>query len=53
MYKRQVPHVVDGMGAWSVKPGFAHSEFAKDRIRITTEELISERDEVRALGLVD
>ena len=38
--------------AWSVKEGFALDDFAKDKIRITTEELISERDEVRQLGLV-
>jgi len=47
-----LPVVADGLGAWSVKPGMAHSEFAADRIRVTTEELVSERDEVRALGLI-
>jgi hypothetical protein len=32
--------------------GLEHDEFARDRIRITTEELQAERDEVRKLGLV-
>jgi len=46
------PVVADGMGAWSVKPGFAHSEFARSKIAATTDELLGERDEVRALGLI-
>ena len=37
---------------WSVVEGLEHDEFAADRIRITTEELLAERDEVRALGLI-
>jgi len=40
------------VGGWSVKPGFELDEFAKAKIQITTDELISERDEVRALGLI-
>jgi malate dehydrogenase len=47
-----LPIVADGLGAWSVKPGFTHSDFAKDRLRITTEELLGERDEARSLGLL-
>jgi malate dehydrogenase len=46
------PIVADGHGAWSVKEGFVHDEFAKERVRVTTEELVAERDEVRALGLI-
>jgi malate dehydrogenase len=46
------PVVADGVGAWSVKPGFTHSPFALEKIRVTTDELLSERDEVRALGLL-
>src|SRR3954447_318547 len=37
---------------WSVVEGLAHDDFARDRIRITTEELVAERDEVHSLGLV-
>ena len=46
------PVTADGAGGWSVKEGFAIDEFAAERIKITTEELIGERDEVRALGLI-
>jgi malate dehydrogenase len=35
--------------SWSVAEGFELDDFAKDKIRITTEELVSERDEVAAL----
>jgi malate dehydrogenase len=38
--------------AWSVVEGLEHDEFAQDRIRITTEELVAERDEVKSLGLI-
>jgi malate dehydrogenase len=37
---------------WEVVEGIEHDDFAKDKIRITTEELVSERDEVKALGLI-
>ena len=46
------PIVSDGNGSWKVKEGFVADEFAKDRIKITTDELLSERDEVSALGLI-
>jgi malate dehydrogenase len=46
------PVVSDGHGSWKVKEGFTSDEFAKDRIKITTDELLSERDEVSALGLI-
>jgi malate dehydrogenase len=46
------PITSDGKGDWKVKEGFDIDEFAADRIKITTDELISERDEVRALGLI-
>jgi hypothetical protein len=35
-----------------VKEGVALDDFAKAKIKITTDELISERDEVQALGLI-
>ena len=41
-----------GKGDWSVKQGFEIDEFAKEKIKITTDELIAERDEVRNLGLI-
>ena len=44
--------LADGAGGWLVHEGLSHDEFAKDRIRITTEELESERAEVRQLGLI-
>jgi malate dehydrogenase len=46
------PVTVDANGAWSVKEGFEHDEFAKSKITITAEELVAERDEVKALGLI-
>ncbi len=38
--------------SWSVVEGIEHGEFAQERIRITTEELLEERAEVTELGLV-
>src|SRR3954469_17429708 len=38
--------------AWTVVEGLEHDDFAQDRIRITTEELAAERDEVHSLGLI-
>jgi malate dehydrogenase len=38
--------------SWSVVEGLEHDAFAQERIRITTEELVAERDEVRSMGLV-
>ncbi len=46
------PVVSDGNGDWSVKENFHHDGFALERIATTTAELIAERDEVRALGLI-
>jgi len=46
------PITSDGNGSWRVKEGFDVDDFAKDRIKITTDELLSERDEVRSLGLI-
>ena len=37
---------------WSVVEGIEHDAFAQERIRITTDELVGERDEVRKLGLI-
>src|SRR3954447_11483612 len=38
--------------AWTVVEGIEHDDFAKSRIKITTDELVAERDEVRSLGLI-
>jgi len=46
------PIVADGQGNWSVKEDFAIDEFAAERIKVTTDELIAEREDVRGLGLV-
>jgi malate dehydrogenase len=46
------PITADGAGSWKVKEDFEIDGFAKERIQITTDELVSERDEVRALGLI-
>jgi malate dehydrogenase len=46
------PIVADGRGSWSVKEGFARDEFATERISVTTAELLAEREEVQALGLI-
>jgi malate dehydrogenase len=45
------PVVSDGKQT-KVVEGIEHDAFAKSRIKITTDELLSERDEVRALGLI-
>ena len=36
----------------TTRSGFTIDDFAKSRITITTDELLAERDEVRALGLI-
>jgi malate dehydrogenase len=46
------PVSADGKGGWSVKQGFAADDFATERIKITTDELLAERDDVRSLGLI-
>jgi malate dehydrogenase len=46
------PVVADGKGGWSVVEGLTHDDFAQDKLRVTTDELESERDEVRSLGLI-
>jgi malate dehydrogenase len=46
------PVVADGAGAWRVKEGFVHDDFARGRIAVTTDELRGEREDVRALGLL-
>jgi len=47
-----LPINADGKGGWSVKEDFTIDDFAKERIQVTTDELLAERDEVRALGLI-
>jgi len=46
------PIHADGQGAWRIKEGFEHDEFARQRIKATTDELLGERDLVRSLGLI-
>jgi malate dehydrogenase len=46
------PITSDGKGGWKVKEGFEIDDFAKERIKITTDELLGEREDVRALGLI-
>jgi malate dehydrogenase len=46
------PILSGGDGSWKVKEGIELDDFAQERIKITTDELLSERDEVRALGLI-
>jgi len=46
------PVTSEGGGSWKVKEGFDADDFAKDRIKVTTDELLSERDEVKSLGLI-
>ncbi|MCL4422235.1 MAG: malate dehydrogenase, partial [Actinobacteria bacterium] len=46
------PVRADGKGGREVVEGLVHSEFAKERIRLTTEELEGEREAVRSLGLL-
>ena len=46
------PIVADGAGSWKVKEGFELNGFAQERIKITTDELLGEREDVRALGLI-
>jgi malate dehydrogenase len=46
------PVQVDGNGSWKVKSGFTLDEFAKEKIKITTEELLGERDDVAKLSLI-
>jgi malate dehydrogenase len=38
--------------SWEVVEGIEHDDFASGKIRLTTEELASERDEVKSLGLI-
>jgi malate dehydrogenase len=43
------PVVSDGAGSWSVKEGFELDAFARDKIRVTTEELEGEKADVADL----
>jgi malate dehydrogenase len=45
------PVASDGK-SWKVVEGIEHDDFATEKIRLTTEELVGERDEVRSLGLI-
>jgi malate dehydrogenase len=44
--------VVSDGTSWKVVEGIEHDDFATEKIRLTTEELVGERDEVRSLGLI-
>jgi malate dehydrogenase len=46
------PVVADGKGGWSVATGLEHDEFAQERIKVTTDELLAERADVEGLGLL-
>jgi malate dehydrogenase len=46
------PISVDASGDWSVKEGFRHDDFAREKVALTTQELVGEREDVRALGLI-
>ena len=46
------PVASDGKGGWSVVEGLEHDSFALDRIKVTTDELRAERDDVKELGLI-
>jgi malate dehydrogenase len=46
------PLATDGKGGWHVVEGIEHDAFAQERIKITTDELLAERDEITALGLL-
>ncbi len=43
------PVQANGAGGWTVVEGLTHDEFATERIRITTEELVGEREDVADL----
>ena len=43
------PVRANGTGGWTVVEGLTHDEFATERIRVTTEELLGERADVEAL----
>ncbi|MHB1987960.1 MAG: malate dehydrogenase [Acidimicrobiales bacterium] len=43
------PVAADGSGGWSVVEGLEHSEFASERVRTTTAELLEERHDVEEL----
>jgi malate dehydrogenase len=47
------PVVSDGQGNWSVAENFVHDDFARERIAVTTDELLAERNDVRELGLIE
>jgi malate dehydrogenase len=43
------PVRTNGQGGWTVVEGLTHDEFATERIRVTTEELLAERSDVESL----
>ena len=46
------PVQADGKGGWEVVEGFARDDFATERIGVTTDELLAERNDVQELGLL-
>jgi malate dehydrogenase len=47
------PVASDDKGGWTVVEGLAHDDFAQGRIKVTTDELLAERNDVKELGLID
>jgi malate dehydrogenase len=43
------PVTTDGKGGWTVKEGFELDDFARDKIRVTTDELLAEKADVADL----
>ena len=37
---------------WEVVEGLEHNAFGQEKLRITTEELVEERNEIKSLGLI-
>ena len=38
--------------SWTVVEGLEHDDLAKEKLRVTTEELVDERNEIESLGLI-
>jgi malate dehydrogenase len=44
--------IVSTGSSWEVVEGLEHDDFAKEKVRITTQELVDERTEIESLGLI-
>ncbi len=38
--------------SWAVVEGIEHDDWAQEKLRVTTEELVDERKEIESLGLI-